>query len=72
MPNANEARKQSGPQLYTLVRLSFLEQNNTLSGWCRQNGLTRQYVEKCLKYERDGVAARALRDMVTKAAGLEL
>lgn len=56
--------------LYLRVRLGFLQQETTLSRWCRENELTRQYVEKCLKFQRNGIAAHRLRNRVVEAAGV--
>jgi hypothetical protein len=41
----------------------------TLNSWCRSKGLTRQYVEKCLKYERNGLKSEQIREMAASAAG---
>lgn len=46
--------------LYADVRAHFILQGKTLNRWCSEVGESRQYVEKCLKGERQGPRARLL------------
>lgn len=59
------------PDLYTLVRAGFVAQGKTLAAWCRENGVTRQVAERCLKGTRNGRRSIELRDRIAKAAGIE-
>jgi hypothetical protein len=64
-----KARQNSSPaNLYTEVRAGFVRQGTTLHAWCEANGLTRQYAEKCLRFERNGPAAAALRRRLARAS----
>ncbi len=48
-------------RFYDEVRAALIKKGLTLNSWCRLNSYTRQYVEKCLKFERNGPAAYAVR-----------
>ena len=56
--------------LYYFVRSAFVSKKSSLAAWCRTNGVKRQCAETCLKGERTGPAAIALRD--SGAAGIEV
>jgi hypothetical protein len=54
--------------LYHQVRAGLVAQGTSLNRWCRQNGVTRQYATRCLRFERNGKGAEALRHRLIKAA----
>lgn len=67
------ARKAAGrllraPSSYRLVRASFVSRGTTLTSWCEQNGVKRQYAALVLTGGRNGLAARMLRARLIKQA----
>lgn len=62
--------RQANCNLYNEVRSGFIRRGTTLNAWCKAQRFTRQYVEKCLKYQRNGPSAYAIRIEVATAAGL--
>lgn len=56
--------------LYHEVRYAFIRRGLTLNAWCKSSSYSRQYVEKCLKFQRNGPKAYEVRNVVAKAAGL--
>jgi len=55
-------------QSYNEVKSAFVAKGDSLSAWCRRNGITRVYAVACLKGERNGPRARSLADLVRRAA----
>lgn len=50
----------AGPDLYNVVRASFVARGSSLNAWCRTNNVNRQTVEKALKGDRLGVRSQEL------------
>ncbi|MGH9856709.1 MAG: hypothetical protein ACRD4B_02580 [Acidobacteriota bacterium] len=67
-PPARELK--SGEPLYRQVRAGFILRGTTLAGWCRENGVTRQYAEQCLHGLSVGAAAQKLSGRIARAAGV--
>lgn len=65
------AKVEIGPSLYVRVRAALLLTGTTLNGWCTKNGIARQYAEAALQGRRNGPKARALRQQLMAAAGID-
>jgi hypothetical protein len=59
------------PELYRLVRASFVSRGTTLNAWCERNGVKRQYATLVLTGGRNGQAAKMLRARLIKQAFAE-
>lgn len=55
-------------ELYTQVRAGFVLQNDTLTAWCKRNGMHISNARTCLTGSWDGPSARALRARICDAA----
>lgn len=67
-----EAGYPTGPSLLNNVRAAFVAKGTSLTGWCRENGITYPWARQCLLGVRSGGAARKMVQTITKEAGLPL
>jgi hypothetical protein len=63
-------QQDSHVDLYRRVRAAFVAQGTSLARWCAENGVSRQYAERCLQGSQSGPKALTLRDRVIRAAGV--
>lgn len=59
-----------GDPLYRRVRAEFVARGDSLNEWCTRNGHVMPYARQVLLGERNGPAARELRQRLATAAGL--
>jgi hypothetical protein len=57
-------------QLYLRVRAGFVQQELSLSAWCRQNGIDPTNARHALIGSWDGPKGRKLRARIVKASGI--
>lgn len=57
-------------ELYVKIRAAFILREDTLSAWCRRNGIHPTKAQRALTGPSRGLDARALRARIIKAAGL--
>ncbi len=59
---------QGSLSLYRQVRSGFIQKGMTFSKWCREHGYDRAHATRCLKGERNGLAAKSLRHLIFEEA----
>ena len=59
-----------GPRLLRQVRAGFVLVDTSLSAWCRRHATNHAHAHRVLMGERNGPAARELRQRLAIAAGL--
>lgn len=69
---ANNEHHAHGPEILSQVRAGFVLQGTSLQAWCREQGLLRQNVRKCLLGEWNGPKAKQLRKKIIEAARVRL
>ncbi len=58
----------TGTALLLVVRAGFVAQGTTLTSWCQEQGVARNWARQVLLGLRDGPAARRLRAQIIDAA----
>lgn len=53
-----------------LVRAGFVAQGTSLTAWCRTNAVPLSSASLALKFKRDGVKSRELRQRLAHASGV--
>lgn len=56
----------ASPDLLRQVRARLVQQGTSLSKWCSENGIKRQWATAVLVGRRNGPAARAMRDRLVE------
>lgn len=54
------------------VRSGFIQQGKSLSKWCAEEGVCRQYATAVIVGQRNGPAAKALRSRIVAASGARI
>jgi len=74
MPSPPQVRIRSvepGIALFNAVRAAFIARGASFSGWCAENGVTRQGAVAALTGAWNGPKGRALRQRLIEASGLK-
>lgn len=58
-------------ELYNQVRAGFIIKGDTLSVWCRENGISPTNAKQCLMGSWDGPKAKTLRKRIIKASRIQ-
>jgi len=67
----NKAKNLKNPLLYA-VRAAFVARHTSLSAWCKNNGITREWATRCLTGKASGNAANAMTQRLVDASGVDV